>query len=552
MTSTSDRSSPPANSSANGNGRMSGQVSNGQVSRVGGPVNSRTNGRQVNPIDPLGSGAMPPNGNGNGNGNGSKIESHVPSNFDRPVILRQSPVWAKGIAIAIMGVTVASVTWACLAKVEETIGAQGKLEPQGVVQLVQAPVGGVIEEILVSEGELVAKDQIVATLDESASEAQLASNKEITERLKAENAYYRAQLSGSTSAVAPEGVSADLVQRGRDRAELLSSNALYRAQINGDTAGLSAEQLDRLETSQSRLDSQQSINRLQADQLREQLGQTRIQLANAESDLATNRDILERLRILNEQGAVAELSFLQQEQEVNNKQTEVNTLRQEIDKLNFQISQAEQEVGRTSFEATETLQDRISVNDQRIAEIDSQLTQRILENDRQLSELSSQQAQLDQSIRYQALTAPVAGTVFNLKANRAGYVANSTEPMMEIVPEDALVARVFISNADIGFIKIGQKVDVRIDAYSFSEFGDMEGTLVSIATDALPPDEQFPYYRFPAEVELDTQEFIADGVPLGLRSGMSLNANIKLRKRRVITFLTDLFKRKLDAVSSGS
>ena len=525
---------------------MNGQM-NGKVAQVGGPVNNRTtHGRQVNPIDPLGNGAMPPNGNG------PNIDSFVPPSFDQPVILRQSPTWAKGIAIAIMGVTVASVTWACLAKVEETIAAQGKLEPQGEVQLVQAPVGGVVEEVLVTEGQLVERGEVVATLDESSSEAQLESNQEITARLQAENDYYRAQLSGATSAVAPEGVSADLVQRGRDRAELLASNELFRAQISGDTSGLDGEQLDRLRTSQSRLDAQQGINRLQADQLREQLGQTRVQLANAESDLATNQDILGRLRVLNEQGAVAELSFLQQEQEVSNKQAEVNTLKQEIERLNFQISQAEQEVGRTSFEATETLQDRISVNNQRIAEIDSQLTQRILENERQLAELASQRAQLNQNIRYQALTAPVSGTVFNLKANRAGYVANSTEPMMEIVPEDALVARVFISNRDIGFVKIGQKVDVRIDAYSFSEFGDVEGTLISIGTDALPPDEQFPYYRFPAEVELDSQEFIANGVPLGLRSGMSLNANIKLRKRRVITFLTDLFKRKLDAVTSGS
>jgi len=307
-----------------------------------------------------------------------------------------------------------------------------------------------------------------------------------------------------------------------------------------------------LETSASRLDSQQQINRLQSSQLSEQLNQTRLQLANAQSELATNQDILSRLKILNEEGAVAELSYLQQQQEVNNSQTQVNTLREEIDRLSFQISQADQEVSRTSFESRETLQERISVNNQRIAEIDSQLTQRLLENDRQLAELTSQRAQLEQSIRYQALTAPVTGTVFNLKANRAGYVANSTEPMMEIVPQDALVARVFIPNRDVGFIRVGQKVDVRIDAYSFSEFGDVEGTLTSIGTDALPPDETFPYARFPAEVLLDSQQFVADGVPLELRSGMSLNANIKLRKRRVITFLTDLFKRKLDAVTSGS
>lgn len=502
----------------------------------------------------VGNGAIAGN-NGAGlppNDSGTDDSSHVPQSFDQPVILRQSPTWTKLIVASIMTVTTAAVAWAYFAKVDENVGAQGRLEPRGIVQVVQAPVGGVVEEILVEEGELVEQGQVLATLDETATEAQIVSNKEIVERLQAENGYYRAQLSGAADAPAPEGVTADLVQRGRDRAELIANNRLYTAQISGDTSGLSAEQLSRLNTAQSRLDSQQSINRLQTQQLREQLAQTREQLSNAQSDLATNQEILSRLQILNEAGAVAELQYLQQEQEVNNSQTEVNTLQQEIDRLTFQISQAQQEVSRTSFESTETLQDRIAINDQRIAEIDSQITQRILENERQLSELTSQQAQLEQNIRYQALRAPVDGTVFDLQANRAGYVANSTEPLMSIVPQDALVARVFIPNQDIGFVREGQKVDIRIDAYSFSEFGDMEGTLVRISGDALPPDEQFPYYRFPAEVELDTQQFIADDVPLELRSGMALNANIRLRKRRVITFLTDLFVRKVDAVNSGT
>lgn len=531
MTSTSDRSR-----TANGAGADS------QLSRQ--------------PSVPLSEPSFAPSGSSNGglppNGNGSEPASPVPPAFDKPVILRQSPRWANWIAITIMTLTAGSVLAAFVVRVDESVIAQGKLEPEGVVQVVQAPVGGVVEEILVTEGEQVERGQVVATLDETATEAQLKSNRDIVEQLQAENAYYRAQLSGSVDAVAPSGLSPDLVQRGRDRAELLAGNRLYQAQISGNSAGLDADQQDRLETSQSRLNSQQRINTLQADQLREQLGQTRVQLNNARSDLAINQEILASLRELNEKGAVARLSYLQQEQEVNNKQTEVNTLQQEIDRLNFQISQAEQEVSRTSFESRETLQDRISVNAQRIAEIDSQITQRILENDRQLSELNSQLAQLEQNSKYQALTAPVSGTVFNLKANRAGYVANSTEPMMEIVPQDALVARVFIPNKDIGFVKLGQKVDVRIDAFSFSEFGDMEGTLTSVGTDALPPDEVFPYYRFPAEVVLDEQEFVANGVPLDLRSGMSLNANIKLRKRRVITFLTDLFVRKVDAVKSSS
>ena len=150
---------------------------------------------------------------------------------------------------------------------------------------------------------------------------------------------------------------------------------------------------------------------------------------------------------------------------------------------------------------------------------------------------------------------PLDGQVFNLKANQPGYVANATEPILEIVPNDTLVARVFITNRDIGFVtqqfqsrEEPLKVDVRIDSFPFSEFGDVEGTVKRIGSDALPPDDVNPYYRFPTEIELDAQQL---GDTLPLQSGMSVTANIKLRERRVITILSDLFVRKIDSLRSG-
>ena len=63
-----------------------------------------------------------------------------------------------------------------------------------------------------------------------------------------------------------------------------------------------------------------------------------------------------------------------------------------------------------------------------------------------------------------------------------------------------------------------------------------------------PPDDVNPYYRFPTEIELDAQQL---GDTLPLQSGMSVTANIKLRERRVITILSDLFVRKIDSLRSG-
>lgn len=504
--------------------------------------------------------------NGQANLNGNRTSQSVAEGgtpvrrptFDQPVILRQSPKWSRAIVWTIVSVTALTVTWACLAKVEETVPTQGKLEPKGIVQPVQAPVGGVIKELHVKEGDTVEPGQALITLDQTTARVDLKAARELKDRLLAENAFFRAQLNGDFSVQAPASISADLQQRMRDREALLANNKLYRAQINGTVKGLDASQRDRLATAQSELNSQQRINALQVNQLREQLTQTSLQLANAKSDLRTNQEILKRLRRLLDEGAVGELTYLNQEQEVNNRLTQVNTLEQEEARLKFQISQAQQEINRTGLESRRSLQDRISSNDERIAELDSQLTQRILENDKQVQELNSRITQLEQTLKYQVLTAPVGGTVFNLKANEPGYVVTAptssqfAEPVLEIVPSDSLVARVYIPNKDIGFVKVGQPVDVRIDAFSFSEYGGVEGQLKSIGTDALEPNEIFPFYRFPAEIELDKQYLESNGQSLKLRSGMSVSAVVKLRKRRVITFFTDMFVRKIDSFRSGS
>jgi hemolysin D len=198
--------------------------------------------------------------------------------------------------------------------------------------------------------------------------------------------------------------------------------------------------------------------------------------------------------------------------------------------------------------------ERIAANETQIATIDSQLTRTILDNENQLDQLKAQIEQLEYSLGNQELHAPVAGQVFNLQVS-PGYVANASEPILEIVPDDTLVARVFITNRDIGFVKqrLDERetepvmVDVRIDSFPFSEFGDIDGEIIRIGSDALPPDQANPFYRFPVEIEMESQML---SETLTLQSGMAVTANIKLQKRRFITILTDLFVRKLDSLKA--
>jgi HlyD family secretion protein len=111
------------------------------------------------------------------------------------------------------------------------------------------------------------------------------------------------------------------------------------------------------------------------------------------------------------------------------------------------------------------------------------------------------------------------------------------------------VAEVDVTNEDIGFVTTGQKADVRIDSFPFSEFGDIKGEVIRIGSDALPPDEINRFYRFPVKVKLDQQYLKIKDREIPLQSGMSVSVNIKVRENRtVLSLFTELFTNKVETL----
>ena len=145
------------------------------------------------------------------------------------------------------------------------------------------------------------------------------------------------------------------------------------------------------------------------------------------------------------------------------------------------------------------------------------------------------------TLKYQRIKAPVNGVVFDLKPSVPGYVVsgNAPEAIVKIVPTDNLVARIAITNREIGFIKIGQKAQVRVDAFPYNEFGDVKGSIGKIGSDVLPPDETYNFFRFPVTVDMERNFLDYRGRKLQLLSGMSVTVNIILRQRSVISIFTE-------------
>jgi HlyD family secretion protein len=356
------------------------------------------------------------------------------------VVLQQSRFWARGITWALMGVTAFALGWLALAKTEEIVTAPGKLEPLGVVKEIRMPVGGVVDEILVKEGEQVEKGQVLLKLDTEATKDRQQS--------------------------------------------LLSSIAFKNQQL-----GLKVEELRRY------LDVNDTEQRMLV------------------RSLGLEQEVLDRLEVLNREGATAELQYLTQRNKV-------------------------QEVASKLEEAQVERLRQLAILGQGIRQLQTEL-----------AELHSKLIELNVNIRYQALTSPVNGVVFDLKPKAKGFVAQTSEPVLKVVPRDQLEARVEVPSKDIGFVSVNRPADISIDSFPSSDFGVIKGRVRRIASDALPPDQLKNFYRVPVDIALDSQTLrLKDGTSLPLQVGMSLTANVKLRKVTYLQLLLSDFKNKADAL----
>jgi hemolysin D len=546
------------------------------------------------------------------------IDTYQPGS-EQSVVFQQSRVWSRGIVWTILGITTGLITWACLAPLEETIAVQGKLEPTDKVKDVQVPVGGVVKEVAIKDGDKVVAGQKLLSLESTVPQATLASLQKNLESMTAETRFYHSLLNQGIGTVSPQdlaklNVRPEILALTKSRSTILAENRLYRSELNGtDLANLDSEQRQRLQSSRaetasrtssgqldiSQFDNQMRENRgkqagtnelltdsqavianieakttAKRSQIAAQMAENRNRYQAAQSLTASNQAILNSLKPAGDAGALSRNQVLKQEQEVTARksevlqlddqyrklqqdeqellansrieiqsqqqqikknQQEIAQLNREYNRLNMATNQSREKLKNTVAVSKKDLLAKIAANDKQIAEIDGQLNKTIVEMDRKVADINTQISQ---------------AKIFELKAGTPGFVATSSEPILKIVPDSILTAKVFISNKDIGFVKPGMPVDVRIDTFNFSEFGDVKGQVVSIGSDALPADQAHPYERFPAIIKLDKQSMMIKGKPSTLKSGMALNANIKLRNRTVMSIFTDMVIKQEDALKT--
>ncbi len=159
---------------------------------------------------------------------------------------------------------------------------------------------------------------------------------------------------------------------------------------------------------------------------------------------------------------------------------------------------------------------------------------------------------VNKNLEYKNLKSTINGKVFDIKLINPGLFIreNEKEPIMKVVPVDSLVAKIFILNRDIGFVKKGQLAKIRIDSYPFTQFGEIDGFLHNIGDEVIFLDGQnnIPYY--PATVKLDKQFLEKNNKKYPLLSGQTVQVNLISRNKRVITLFTDVINKSIDSLKS--
>lgn len=419
--------------------------------------------------------------------------------------LRAPPRVGRITLYCVVAVIVAAIAFACVSRVDMIVTAQGKLittHPNLVVQPLETSV---IRDIRVKAGDSVNRGDVLATLDPTFSQADLAQLRSRLAGLDAAIDRLRAELDGAEYAV-EDSANADQVLQ---RKVFLQRRMAYDLQIQNYDAQIASAQAN-LQTAKNeesvltqRLDTMQSIEAMRNALLVKEVGSRLNFLLSRDARLEVESN-LARVR-----GSI-----------VDNEHR--------LDKARADQKVFAAEFRRTAYqELVETLPKRNGTAEEvKKAELRRQLI---------------------------VLHAPADAVVLEIANRTVGSVVREAETLFVLVPRDeSLRAEVNVEGRDIGQLAVGQAVRVKFEAFPFQKYGTATGEVGVISQDAFSPDAKAegarrpsaPYYR--VLIDLRDTHLRLPPERVQLIPGMAVTAELKVGKRTVISYFLYPLLRGLD------
>lgn len=409
--------------------------------------------------------------------------------IERPV----SPT-ARVTAWALLIGLLVTVAWLVFGRVDVVASAPGTVMPVGNVKLVQSADPGVVRAIHVHEGDRVAEGDALVDLDPTLSGADLA---------QAQKALATAQLD---------------VARNTAIADALSGRGLHFAPPSGTEPAVTATQLRLIAAQLAEVDATTaSLNAARGSALADAQAAS-AQIAKLSETLPILDRQLEQMRRLDAKGYAPGLRLLdlerQRRAESGDRDVAVAQHQRGLSdarKLADQASQAREQARRTALADLAKAQGEVILRQEEVTKA-------------------------GQRSRFQQLKAPTTGTVQQLAVHTIGGVVEAAKPLMVIVPErGGVVVEARLLNRDAGFVRRGQAAAVKLEAYPFTRYGTVPGTITSISRDAVADEKLGPVYV--VRIALDRSFIVVDGRNVPLGSGLAATVDIKTGTRRIISYL---------------
>ena len=417
--------------------------------------------------------------------------------------LRRSPHW---LLAAIVAFFLIALAWAWLAQIDEITRGDGKVITASQTQYVQNLEGGIIAKILVKEGDLVKKDQVLFELDRMRFASAYREGQQGEFGLRAKVARLTAEVQG-TALKMP----ADVVKG----APALAANetAVHRARL-ADLAGKNAVLREQL-----------AQRAQEVVELRSKRARTEEQLEILKRELAITAPMVK-------EGAVSEVELLRL-------QRESTRIRGDLDAATLAIPRAQSAIE----EARGKMQDNES-------QFRSQAAGELSAARNELAKAAEAVPGLEDRMARTLVRSPVNGVVKTIANKTVGGVVQPGTPMAEVVAvEDSLLVEARIRPQDIAFVKAGQTATVKLATYDYSIYGGVEGRLVYVSADSIQPQAQAgqasePYYIAHVRTLKPGVEY--RGKLLPVLPGMTGQVDVLTGRRSVLYYLLKPINKTLE------
>ncbi len=415
-----------------------------------------------------------------------------------------APLGALVVWLVILLLIVA-LAWSYFGRIDIVAVANGKISTEGSTKIIQPAISGVVTNINVHEGQHVKKGETLLALDKTTAEKDVATASQSLNTARVERDILRRLAVGSNTD--------DII----NNADLPDETKAMLRQFASSQTALSAARQQAVNSTISNYQHQLQFNQQAKNQLETNAQNLKNRKAEIEKQLP-NANPVDKLRLQNELSNI--------DQRITSADSAVLGQNQQLLQSQSALTQAQNQSQTQNAETNSAFSDQIITAEKRIIELENNLFK------------------ARQVLAQTNITAPVDGTVLSLTVKTIGGVVNAGQQLAQIVPEKApLYVDAALDNQDVGFVKPGQRVVVKVATYPFQRYGYLEGTVENISPDAIQDDKKSLIYK--AKIKLNDDKSSKQN-QLKLLPGMSVSAEITTGQRRIIEFFLDPLMTKAD------